>query len=270
MSALERLKSVLRRSLLAQSWLRRPITRYCVDNDLLPAVLVRTRSAALRRLMWLPEYDFESELNQDVFALLVNRFQAGYFVDVGANDGYVLSNTAYLEDKFGWRGVLIEPNPKYLPSLARRKRSIVVNKAVAAQHGVAEFVDAGLYGGLKPSLDGRHSRHHKDSATFEVKCRRLGDILDEVQAPTRVDFVSIDIEGQELSVVRQLVENHRRFRCGCVEHNFRQGDLYEICSLLRSAGYEPVWEQQTNQDIFFVDALADPSNAHRVAGAQLS
>ena len=132
MPVLERLKSVLRRSLVAQSWLRRPITRYCVENGLLPAVLVRTPSGELRRLLCLPEYEFQSELNQDVFALLVNRFQTGYFVDVGANDGYALSNTAYLEDKFGWHGVLIEPNPRYASSLAGRKRSIVVNKAVAS------------------------------------------------------------------------------------------------------------------------------------------
>ena len=103
-----------------------------------------------------------------------------------------------------------------------------------------------------------------------VECERLGEILDEAGTPTRVDFVSIDIEGQEVSVVRQLVENRRRFRCGCIEHNFRQADLDEICGLLTSAGYKPIWEQQTNQDIFFVDATWDRSCARGMDGAQSS
>ena len=270
MSALLSVRSALRRVLLAQSWLRRPVIRYCVDNHMLPAVLVRTPSRVLRSLMCLPEYQFESELNQDIFALLINRFQAGYFVDVGANDGYALSNTVYLEEKFGWRGVLIEPNPRYASALAGRKGSIHVNKAVAPRQGAAEFVDAGLYGGLRPSLDSRHAARRNDSATFMVECERLGEILDEAGTPTRVDFVSIDIEGQEVSVVRQLVENRRRFRCGCIEHNFRQADLDEICGLLTSAGYKPIWEQQTNQDIFFVDATWDRSCARGMDGAQSS
>ena len=38
-------------------------------------------------------------------------YSNGYFIELGANDGFTQSNTLALENKKGWRGVLIEPSP---------------------------------------------------------------------------------------------------------------------------------------------------------------
>lgn len=44
----------------------------------------------------------------------------GYFVDMAANDALDCSNTVALEQNYGWRGLCVEANPRYLPSLQRR------------------------------------------------------------------------------------------------------------------------------------------------------
>jgi len=39
------------------------------------------------------------------------NYSNGYFIEIGANDGFTSSNTLALENKKNWRGVLIEPSP---------------------------------------------------------------------------------------------------------------------------------------------------------------
>ena len=68
-----------------------------------------------------------------------------------------------------------------------------------------------------------------------------------------IDFISIDVEGGELPVVESLVESKRRFRCGCIEHNYRASDYRRMVLCLESAGYRVVWPGQTEHDLFFVD-----------------
>jgi hypothetical protein len=71
------------------SALRRPSIHYCAHHGQLPAVFVRTPAAKLRQNFQLPACEHYSQFYQDVFALLMNRFKAGYFVEIGANNGRV-------------------------------------------------------------------------------------------------------------------------------------------------------------------------------------
>jgi len=184
---------------------------------------------------------------------LMNQFRAGFFIEIGANDGFTFSNTVYLEEHFGWKGILIEPNDKYLISLGKREKSIVINKAISSKPGKAEFIDAGLYGGLKSVLDETHNIYTKNAQCISVDCMALQDILDSASAPDQIDFISIDVEGGEVPIAEQMVSSNRRFRCGCIEYNNRIEDYKQIVALLKSADYEVVWDAQTEQDLFFVD-----------------
>ena len=60
------------------------------------------------------------DLDRALEALLKDR-PPGFFVEAGAFDGYVQSNTYYLERARGWRGLLVEPVPT-LARAARRER----------------------------------------------------------------------------------------------------------------------------------------------------
>lgn len=247
------MKDLLRRWLLKQPTLRRPAVRYCVDNQLLPSILTRIPSHELRRMWNLPASAHYTQLNQDIFALMMRRFQSGYFVEIGANDGFTLSNTQYLEEHFGWTGLLVEANSKYEESLLRRSNSKVVMKAICDNRGSAKFVDAGLYGGLSETLDATHSKRLENATQIVVSCGTLDEILTEAGAPSTIDFVSIDVEGGELPIVRQLAMSDRRFVCGCIEFNYRKNDYREMQKLLSDSGYRIVWAGQTLQDLYFLD-----------------
>ncbi len=169
-------ESLFRNIICNAAVFRRPSVAYCSDNSLFPSVFTRTTSSELRRFLALPESDYATQLNQDIFALLVNRFKSGYFLEIGANDGFTLSNTIYLEEQFGWSGLLIEANPKYRDRLANRKAQSKII-AVTEHEGSYEFTDAGLYGGITDRIDATHKKRTRGASIIAVRGTTLKNIL---------------------------------------------------------------------------------------------
>ena len=49
------------------------------------------------------------------------NYKNGFFIEMGANDGFTQSNTYFLEKKYNWYGLLIEPSEKF--TLLKKNRS---------------------------------------------------------------------------------------------------------------------------------------------------
>lgn len=58
------------------------------------------------------QYD-QAEIVSDLFKDQKN----GFFIEAGAYDGEVFSNSLYYEVTHGWKGLLVEPNPDALKDL---------------------------------------------------------------------------------------------------------------------------------------------------------
>jgi hypothetical protein len=48
--------------------------------------------------------------------------------------------------------------------------------------------------------------------SFSVPARTLSSILKEVRAPKYIDFLSLDVEGSEMLVLKGIDHNYTRFR----------------------------------------------------------
>lgn len=148
-----------------------------------------------------------SNLDQKLSSYLPNS--PGVFLEIGANDGYSQSNTYYLERILGWRGVLIEP----LPSLYRictrtRRRSACFNVACVDEgHATSvSMIDRDLMSvslGLQDADEEAERLGHTRRKRISVPARTLSSVIDEAAEP-RIDFMSIDVEGSELSVLGGL------------------------------------------------------------------
>lgn len=134
--------------------------------------------------------------------------RSGFFVEVGAYDGVNLSNTYHFEQA-GWAGVLVEPDPEMAQRCRdARPRSLTFQCAAAGPDSKGEIVFYKVGGGeaySTTSLDAGH-RERLDRLGLQwrevrVAARTLDSILEEASAP-QVDFVSIDVEGGELAVLR--------------------------------------------------------------------
>jgi FkbM family methyltransferase len=142
----------------------------------------------------------------------------GFFVDVGANHPTEGSQTWHLE-QLGWSGVLVEPQPDLAAFLVTARKAKVFAAACSspenAGRALALHVD-----GARSGLDReRMAPGARAAYVVMVPARTLDDILDEAGAPAPIDFLSIDVEGHELEVLRgfdlerwrprlMLVEDH--------------------------------------------------------------
>lgn len=130
------------------------------------------------------------------------RKTSGFFVEVGANDPFLLSQTWMLEQK-GWTGVLVEPLAACCADLRRYRNARVVQVACAAPHqiGTATFHVAGARSSLVPNAFDPKVRYE---TTETVQVVTLTDVLQQVAAPKVIDFLSIDTEGTEGDVLAGL------------------------------------------------------------------
>ena len=162
------------------------------------------------------------------------NFDQGFYVELGANDGVTQSNTLYFELKRNWRGVLIEPTPYNFQKCMTNRRennSIFCNACVGFEYK-DKYVDM-EYANLMSisnnlNLDLNNKKLHIEDAknhlkndeiifSFGAKARTLNDILDEAKAPEIIDFLSLDVEGAELEVLKGINYEKYRFKYLLIE-----------------------------------------------------
>jgi FkbM family methyltransferase len=144
-------------------------------------------------------------------------FDGGFFVEAGANDGYVQSNTYYLEKFKSWKGILIEPIPElYELCVTERPQAKVFNCALVPEGHLERTVHM-TYAGLMSLVAGAQGSSEADRAHVEagtmlgwdrnyevdVTARTLTEVLDEA-GPTEIDLLSLDVEGYEPDVLTGL------------------------------------------------------------------
>lgn len=135
---------------------------------------------------------------------LVRQFfaadDAGFFVEVGANEPQLRSQTWHLE-QIGWRGILIEPNPDLAEQLRQARTAQVFAVACSSPENAGRMLPLHVAGPLS-SLDAeRMAPGAQAERSVPVPIRTLDQILVEAQAPP-IDFLSIDVEGHEIEVLR--------------------------------------------------------------------
>ena len=160
--------------------------------------------------------------------------QPGTFVDVGANDPIIGSQSHALEQS-GWNGVLVEPLPHLAERLRRERNAPVFQFACGSpeRHGTrAEFYVSGPYSSMRPELMLPEAEVH---SVIIVEIRTLDSIVEEA-ALGRVDFVSVDVEGFELEVLKGfsiqrwrpklvLIEDHVT---GLEKHRYMASQGYKL------------------------------------------
>ena len=130
---------------------------------------------------------------------------AGFYVDVGANDPDIDNVTRHFYER-GWSGINIEPLSANSAELRRKRpRDINLEIAVGEDEGTITFYEIGKWHGYSTTDAALAAQHRKDGlkvVEHKVPVRKLAAVLDEHAAGRVIDFLKIDVEGTELSVLR--------------------------------------------------------------------
>ena len=196
---------------------------------------------------------YYSQFGEDrILEELMPPGHVGACVEVGANDGVHGSTTLALEQK-GWRCVLVEPNPDLCRRLRTRRRAELFECGAADQEGIAtlHIAEGGDHAdGVSRIGDAREAREQIghfgfSSRAVEVRLRTLDAILAESSLEAPIDFISIDVEGLELAVLKGLTLPRWQPRILLIEDNSNFADR-AVADHLAARGYVPFMRTGVN------------------------
>jgi FkbM family methyltransferase len=210
---------------------------FVMENDLLVAKVPPAAS--------LSSY---SQYREDlVIDALFKHKPDGFYVDIGANDPDVLSNTKLFYGR-GWRGINVEPEPNLHAKLcAQRTRDINIKAGVGPKPGVMTF-----YRMSADTLSSFNKRAALQAGLLygatllsevQIQVRTLTDILASHLKGMKIDLMSVDAEGYDLAVLES--NDWSRFRPSViiVEINVSGND---IVSFLQKQDYVLIFDNTTN------------------------
>ena len=184
-----------------------------------------------------------SQLGQDLEVIkFYNNKENGFFIEIGASDGIILSNTYLLERQYKWSGICCEPIPNNFTKLVKnRPNSICYDKAVYNSSGLTLNFDIAnncdLLSGISSHIDTHKSAVDVNKKTIQVQTISLLDVLNDAKAPSFIEYMSLDTEGSELEILKNFDFEKYTFGLIDVEHNYKEPRRTEIKNLLLTKGY---------------------------------
>ncbi|BAN36208.1 hypothetical protein SCD_n02400 [Sulfuricella denitrificans skB26] len=201
--------------------------------------------------------------------LIFGDQKEGFFVEVGCIDGKRFSNTLLFEER-GWKGLCVEAHSGYIGMLkANRPRSIVCHCAAGEADEDAIFY-ANARGSLSTLDKSSETRWKRDYAHFFsgfeeqlVKKMRLSTLLDAHQI-TKVDILSLDVEGYEIEAIKGLNLSRHRPRVMVIESDELHHEA-QLDALILPHGYTKSIRMSGN--LFYV---SDVKNDKILKGKRLT
>lgn len=198
----------------------------------------------------------KSQILQDLWVCFeLGEKPNGFFVEFGATNGLVNSNTWLLETKFGWKGILAEPNPVWHAELKNNRSAHIEELCVFSKSGeTVEFLttddsDPELSSIAGFSEDDHFAGVRQSGNRLSIGTISLSDLLVKYDAPETIDYISIDTEGSELDILKAFDFDRYKFRLLSIELNPKTES--KIQKLLEDKGYERVFPVFSQWDGWF-------------------
>jgi len=189
-----------------------------------------------------------SQYNEDlIIDALLKCKKIGTYIDIGANDPSVLSNTERFYNR-GWSGINIEPDTRLHEKLVKlRSRDVNLNIGVGPISGNMTFyimsADTLSSFNKEAALEGGRIHGAKLISTQQVIVKPLVNILDEYLPNKEIDFMSVDAEGFDLDVLKS--NDWFRYRPFLLIVEINQGGK-EIITYLGNNNYMLIYSNCTN------------------------
>lgn len=191
------------------------------------------------------------------------NYRNGTYIELGANDGLFSSNTYHLQKQLNWKGILIEPALDLYFKCKRNRGNcnLVLNYACVPFSYKEKFVTM-IYSGAMTTTDdlqneienpGNHAKsggkfipNYDKLIRFATQGKTLNKILIEANVKDEIDFLSLDVEGVEIEVLKGIDFKKYSFKYMLIESR----DIEKLSLFLSQKNYKLV-EQLTEIDYLF-------------------
>lgn len=174
----------------------------------------------------------------------------GFYLDIGAYHPFKFSNTALFYNK-GWRGINIDATPNSM-KLFKKYRKKDINLECAISDSQEELTYYSFTESALNTLDEKMANEYiklgwELKEAIPVQTCPINDVLDKyLPTDQKIDFINIDIEGLELSILESfdfekyapkyfLIEE-----LDYVDSDFMDYVKSDIYKLLKSKGYDVI------------------------------
>lgn len=156
--------------------------------------------------MYYSQAEEDEFLNNNYF----KNKRCGTYIELGALDGVLYSNTKFFQDNLDWSGILIEPHPiKFNDLITNRPNNYLFNCLVSniTEDVVFRFFNDNYSGvsGIENTLPKEHFNaffntiNEPQSRTI-LKPKSLSEIVRNTNIK-HIDLLSLDVEGHEYEVL---------------------------------------------------------------------
>jgi FkbM family methyltransferase len=197
-----------------------------------------------------PHLPFQSQFGQDIFLYetCFGEEKNGIFVDIGACDPIKFSNSYFFENHLGWNGICIEPIHALYEKLKSVRSCLCIHGCISDKVGPVPFLQvngypyglSGILENLNPNhinwIDQEIVRNGGSKEIILIESYNLSQILEENNI-AHIDYLSIDTEGSEMSILRTIDFNRFDISVIGIENNTRSNQLEKF---LRPLGYKKI------------------------------
>lgn len=210
--------------------------------------------------------EIKSQNLQDLIVLDLFGFKNnGIFIEAGACDGILNSNSYLLEKEFSWSGLLVEPLKDYFIELKKNRKVNCENYALYSDDSEnARFLmtDSNDLSTLKGFENNDiHDENRKKNLEITVRTITLTHLLDNLFFPKEIDFLSLDTEGSELEILKDFNFEKYLIKVICVEHNQNKNRKL-IQKYLEQKKYTRIEFPIIEIDDFYIHKSFNPKNIY--------
>jgi FkbM family methyltransferase len=161
---------------------------------------------------------YYSQSEEDIFlnnTFFKNKIN-GVYIELGALDGVLFSNTKFFEDTLKWKGILIEPHPEKFKLLKiNRPNNFLFNELVSFHEEPLIFRyfidDHAAVSGVETTLSQHHfDRYFESNDNYIKTLLQTKKIIKPISLTSiikstnldHIDYLSLDVEGHEYEVLQ--------------------------------------------------------------------
>ena len=178
-----------------------------------------------RSFFWNEKYTSQAGQDKMIKKKFFDGKKNGFFVEIGAYDGINGSNCYHFERFLNWDGIAIEPSNIQFEKLKKNRKCKVLNNAISDEVKEVEFIEVteGLtqMSGINDSSFKRNIDIISNNQPSKTKSINLKTItFDEIVPKNKdIDYISIDIEGGEMNLLKSIDFKINNIKVISVENN---------------------------------------------------